>query len=242
MNCLVVLETAKLDQDIAAPIREALELMEFPPEASYPTSSRELRQAVYSAFGGRDFYTGTKINIEDMVIDHILPVAKGGPDNIYNYVSTTAYHNTRKTDKIEVHSLLASLSLVRSVYAPKVLANLEKKRNKKNQEGRKNQASKAEESHSNHVKNRGIKSWEFWEWQKPLAKELLLWEWLYEEIKHNPNVSKVILSQKEVALNFGEKWEEILNQIYINNLVDMNYYSAKGKKANPGWISVYFLH
>lgn len=43
------------------------------------------RQIVFQKYGGRCAYCGKAIYIEDMQVDHILPVRLGGKDEIANY-------------------------------------------------------------------------------------------------------------------------------------------------------------
>ena len=56
---------------------KALEKFDFPEDANARTSEPALRQAIYRAFNGVDFYTQHPISVDEMVIDHIIPRAKG---------------------------------------------------------------------------------------------------------------------------------------------------------------------
>lgn len=51
------------------------------------------RKALYRAFNGQCFWTGNLLDYSNMGIDHVIPKAKGGPDNFLNYVPC---------DKIEI--------------------------------------------------------------------------------------------------------------------------------------------
>ncbi|MCO5113181.1 MAG: HNH endonuclease [Bdellovibrionaceae bacterium] len=105
-------------------ITQVLESFEFPAEYELRTGNRDLRLAVYNAFGGRDFYTGQPINYQEMTIDHIIPKSKGGPNNLYNYVPTSQLINGTKGNLFDEVSAIAVLSIVRTVYAEKVIREL----------------------------------------------------------------------------------------------------------------------
>lgn len=108
----------------SASIMQLLETFEFPKEYELKTSNRELRLAIYNAFGGRDFYTGQKISYLDMTIDHIIPKSKGGPNNLFNYVPTSQLINGTKGNLFDEVSAIAVLSIVRTVYAEKVIREM----------------------------------------------------------------------------------------------------------------------
>lgn len=105
-------------------IQQILATFEFPKEYEMRTSNRDLRLAIYNAFGGRDFYTGQKMRYTEMTIDHILPRSKGGPNNLYNYVPTSQIINGTKGNLIDEVSAIGVLSIVRTVYADKVIREL----------------------------------------------------------------------------------------------------------------------
>ncbi len=111
-------------------MKEILNSFEFPESANYKTSSSVLRKAIYKAFNGKCFYTGTDISINDMHIDHVLPVSKGGPDNYYNYVPTTQRINGKKTNHFDEKSAVAILSLIRTAYVDKVKIIVKKSKQK----------------------------------------------------------------------------------------------------------------
>lgn len=90
------------------------------------TSDRKLRVAIYEAFNGVDFYTQQKISFSEMVIDHVVPRSAGGPDSYFNYVITNRTTNAAKLAKADPVAVVGTLAIVRTVYAPRVKAILEK--------------------------------------------------------------------------------------------------------------------
>ena len=44
------------------------------------------REMVYNKYGGRCAYCGTSITYKDMQVDHRVPLARGGADNLDNYM------------------------------------------------------------------------------------------------------------------------------------------------------------
>jgi hypothetical protein len=85
---------------------------DFPDEAQYSHTDPDVRRALYTQHRGRDFYTGNRIKFGDMVVDHVLPRALGGPDNLYNYVPTVRSINSSKGkryDRRETVSILLDL-------------------------------------------------------------------------------------------------------------------------------------
>lgn len=120
-NCVKKLSGDQVDE-----LSQIMSAFEFPDWANYPTSSVSLRNAIYTAYDGKDFYSGRSIAIEEMVIDHIIPKSKGGPDNFFNYVPTVAALNIRKSAYFDQASAVAILSLVRLVFANKVKVLLAK--------------------------------------------------------------------------------------------------------------------
>jgi len=96
-------------------------MIEFPPEGRFPTSSPYVRNAVYAAFGGIDFYTGRPLAKHEMSIDHIVPRSLGGEDNVFNYIPTRQSINSAKCDKYDPISAAPLLHIVRVHFAPRVL-------------------------------------------------------------------------------------------------------------------------
>lgn len=128
MSCGDILghqEEAVGQSNILADVQFVLDQFEFPEEANVLISNKHLRRAIYDVFGGKDIYTGEEIAFEDMRIDHFVPSSKGGPDNIFNYVVTNARINSRKSAAFDPAAAIPMLSLIRTVYAPKVLQKYE---------------------------------------------------------------------------------------------------------------------
>ncbi len=113
-------------QDRATTAQSTLASFAFPSEGNFPLNDVQMRKALYEAFSGRDFYRNEPIPFENMVIDHIVPRALGGPDNIFNYVPTIARLNGKKSASFDQMSATAILAIVRTVYAPRVLEMIAK--------------------------------------------------------------------------------------------------------------------
>lgn len=77
-----------------------------------------VRKAVYKAFKGQCFFTGRPVSEEDMVIDHLIPKSKGGPDSFENYVLTFKDLNLGKSNKHD-DKLKRMRWIVQKVYAPR---------------------------------------------------------------------------------------------------------------------------
>ncbi len=95
----------------------------FPPEAQFFTFEYLLRIAVHEAFEGLDYYSGQPLDFLNMSIDHVLPRALGGPDNVYNYAPTNPITNSLKGHKFTFDDLQV-LEEIKNTYAPRVLALL----------------------------------------------------------------------------------------------------------------------
>lgn len=95
----------------------------FPEGAHFFTFEHLLRYSIHEAFEGIDFYTGKPLNFENMSIDHIIPRASGGQDNVFNYVPTNAITNSLKGHKFTFEDL-ETLKVVRDIYGPRVMALL----------------------------------------------------------------------------------------------------------------------
>ncbi|MDR7318942.1 HNH endonuclease domain-containing protein [Brevibacillus nitrificans] len=89
--------------------------------AKISKSNPTLRKAIYKVHQGKCFYTGREIAFDDMVIDHILPVSKGGQDIISNYVPTTTEINSKKSSKVEEDLIERVLYINKLNYAESVL-------------------------------------------------------------------------------------------------------------------------
>ena len=92
----------------------------FPTEWNIPISNKILRKAIYEAFKGECFYSGRPLTMENMVIDHVFPVSKGGPDNIYNYVLCDSRLNQGKKAKVDEAKINQMLFYLSTSYVYKV--------------------------------------------------------------------------------------------------------------------------
>lgn len=97
----------------------------FPPAYALPTYDARLRAALYDAFGGADYYTGSRISLEEMVVDHVVPKILGGPDNLFNYVPTTARINGAKGAKFSPEAARAVLAVIATHYGRKAANRLD---------------------------------------------------------------------------------------------------------------------
>ena len=78
------------------------------------------RQALIEVHGQLDFYTRMKIPLSEIHIDHIWPQAKGGPDNIFNFVLSSDRENRRKSAHAHLRSVTFWLALNSNHYAHRV--------------------------------------------------------------------------------------------------------------------------
>ena len=81
-------------------------------------SDKNVRKAVYRAYKGQCFYTGRPVQEEEMVIDHLIPVSKGGRDSFDNYVLTFGDLNSGKSNKLN-DELERMMWTVKNIYAPR---------------------------------------------------------------------------------------------------------------------------
>lgn len=98
---------------------------DFPENGAIPPHDQRLRIALYQAFNGMCFYTCQPINLADMQVDHVVPRALGGPDNVYNYAPTSSQTNRDKSAAFDQSAVIPVLYLIRTSYAPRVLQLLE---------------------------------------------------------------------------------------------------------------------
>jgi len=88
----------------------------------YPLSKKH-REAIYEAFGGRCFYTGTPISPDDAHVDHYLPKSRGGEHCASNLVLCRKDINLSKHATV-IDVLPHTQELLLKVYAPKILRKL----------------------------------------------------------------------------------------------------------------------
>ena len=55
-----------------------------------------IREEVYHKFGGHCAYCGVQLKTKGFHVDHVIPVAKGGPEDIMNFFPACKYCNTLK--------------------------------------------------------------------------------------------------------------------------------------------------
>jgi len=80
-----------------------------------PRKVRFTRRNVYKRDGNRCQYCGKKFKSEDLNLDHVIPVSRGGKDSWYNVVCSCVPCNLRKGDKSLVE---VGMSLVRKPTRP----------------------------------------------------------------------------------------------------------------------------
>ena len=85
------------------------------------TTSKILRKSIYSAHGGKCFYTGELLDYNNFNIDHIIPVKIGGLNCIENYVPCLSRINKNKSAKFNFSIQEKLLLLNKLTYVDKVL-------------------------------------------------------------------------------------------------------------------------
>jgi CRISPR-associated endonuclease Csn1 len=93
------LEYLKFQRDRA---KERSEAREEAAKAGATEGAAGLKMELFKAQGGICLYTGESLavtSLDEYVIDHIVPRAKGGPDSAMNYVLTTSRANDDKLDR-----------------------------------------------------------------------------------------------------------------------------------------------
>jgi hypothetical protein len=82
--------------------------------------SDKVRRAVFEAFGGICFYSGTKLTREEAHVDHHVSKAKGGRDVASNYVLCRSDLNIRK-HAAELPNLATTQAYLSGITGPKVI-------------------------------------------------------------------------------------------------------------------------
>ncbi|MBI3880159.1 MAG: hypothetical protein HY301_08855 [Verrucomicrobia bacterium] len=103
-------------------------------EAGASAGAAGLKMELLEAQGGICLYTGEPLvptALDDYVIDHIVPRAKGGPDSALNYILTTRRANDDKLDRTPYEWLSASSGW--DAYVERVKKRITSLRNKKAQ-------------------------------------------------------------------------------------------------------------
>ncbi len=100
-------------------------LLDFPGDGAVSLSDPAVRQAIYGAYRGVDFYTGQPLSPSEMRLDHVFPRSQGGADSIYNLVPTCTRVNGEKSAKVDLSTIGGVLYLVRTLYVPAVIERLQ---------------------------------------------------------------------------------------------------------------------
>jgi len=80
-----------------------------------PRKVKFTRKNIYKRDGNRCQYCGKKFKQEDLNLDHVIPVSRGGKDNWYNVVCSCVSCNLRKGNKTLAE---AGMSLIRKPTRP----------------------------------------------------------------------------------------------------------------------------
>jgi hypothetical protein len=88
-----------------------------------------VRKAIYHAYKGKCFYTCRLIKPDQMEIDHLIPVSKGGKNCFENYVLTCKDINLGKSNKCDDEILRMSWA-VKNIYAPRAKRYYKEYKNK----------------------------------------------------------------------------------------------------------------
>ncbi|NQZ00490.1 MAG: hypothetical protein HRT45_07455 [Bdellovibrionales bacterium] len=117
---MCAIESAAL-QGEASSVRNFMRRDRFPRAADVSKNDPHLRQALFLVFNGMDYYNpNVELKMDAFEVDHIWPVDRGGPDNIFNYAPTTKAFNIWKSNNYDAASTNFFLADVRVHYARKV--------------------------------------------------------------------------------------------------------------------------
>ena len=97
---------------------------DFPAEGEVSLADPLVRRVIHEVYGAVDFWTRAPLALDEMHLDHVYPRALGGPDNVFNLVSTSAPVNIGKSDTFDAVAFVPVLAIIRAVYAPRVLTAL----------------------------------------------------------------------------------------------------------------------
>jgi hypothetical protein len=92
------------------------------------TNNPILRRAIYSAHKGRCFFTGRKLDFNDFHVDHLIPSAAGGIDEIENYVVCCPRINVLKSAAMDNDLLERMQYILKTVFTPRLVARIEKEK------------------------------------------------------------------------------------------------------------------
>ena len=139
--------------------------------------NQTFRDAVYVAFEGKCFYTGQPVLKDDMTIDHVVPLDKGGENNVYNYVLTSRRLNLQKNAKIDRDYIDRVLYIIRLVFVPKVLKEFKKRSGQRRRPGPRD---------SVWIKQRG-------------KLKMLLWGMYYDTLRRNTGMTSQEIDNSVLA-------------------------------------------
>ena len=101
---MCAIESAAL-QGEASSVRNFMRRDRFPRAADVSKNDPHLRQALFLVFNGMDYYNpNVELKMDAFEVDHIWPVDRGGPDNIFNYAPTTKAFNIWKSNNYDAVS------------------------------------------------------------------------------------------------------------------------------------------
>ena len=60
---------------------------------------KRLKESVLKRDGNKCFYTGAKMSEKQMTLEHLVPLSKGGTNNLHNLVLCTEESNKKMGDK-----------------------------------------------------------------------------------------------------------------------------------------------
>lgn len=86
-----------------------------------------VRETIYEAHKGVCFWTRSPLSKDGFAIDHVLPISRGGPDNLFNLVPTSKQVNSIRGNALETEAVIACLSIIRMIYGPRALLLLRNK-------------------------------------------------------------------------------------------------------------------
>jgi len=121
---VIIMTSTKTTHPTGVMSEELTSLLTFPGDGAVSLSDPAVRQAIYDAHSGVDFYTGQALALEQMRLDHVFPRSQGGADSVYNLVPTSARINGKKGAKVDHLAVAGVLYIVRTRYAPAVLKQL----------------------------------------------------------------------------------------------------------------------
>ena len=68
-------------------------------------NTKRLKRSIIQRDGNRCFYTGVEMTEEEMTLEHLVPISKGGVNNLHNLVLCTKESNAKMGDKLLVDKI-----------------------------------------------------------------------------------------------------------------------------------------